>query len=54
VDDRPYPEPNWDKLRIREKSATPAYGIIKPKIPPEVVICDYENQSIEAPAIVIA
>jgi hypothetical protein len=49
-DDRPYPEPNQDQLQLRlnEKSNTPTYGVIKPQVPPEITIRDYQNQAIEA------
>ena len=48
-DERPYPEPNRDQLQLRlnEKSNTPSYGVIKPQVPPEITIRDYQNQAIE-------
>jgi superfamily II DNA or RNA helicase len=48
-DDRPYPEPNSDqlKMRLNEKSNTPTYGVIKPQVPPEITIRDYQKQAIE-------
>lgn len=49
TDDRPYPEPNWDQLRLRldEKSATPAYGVVKPQLPADLEVRPYQVQAID-------
>ena len=47
--DRPYPEPNWNQLNLlaNEKSKTPEYSPVKPQLPTDLVIRDYQTQAIE-------
>lgn len=50
VDDRPYPEPNFEQLRLRldEKSSTPEYGVIKPQLPPDLETRPYQIEAIDS------
>src|SRR6185369_4582260 len=50
VDDRPYPEPNWDQLKLRldEKSISPAYGVVKPQLPADLEVRPYQTEAIDS------
>jgi hypothetical protein len=50
VDDRPYPEPNFEQLRLRldEKSSTPEYGVIKPQLPLDLETRPYQIEAIDS------
>ena len=47
--DRPYPEPNWNQLNLlaNEKSKTPAYSPVKPRLPTDFEIRDYQTLAID-------
>lgn len=47
--DRPYPEPNWEQLEllVNEKSSAPRYCPVKPHLPSDLEVRDYQTQAID-------
>jgi len=48
--DRPYPEPDWDKLHLLREGHNhcEVYGLPHPQIPPRIILRDYQIQAIDA------
>jgi superfamily II DNA or RNA helicase len=47
---RPYPEPDWEKLRLLREAQTPyiVHRPARPRVPPHITLRDYQTQAVEA------